>query len=87
MSDEHPPLHRLSNCMEVLPKEESNDTETCLALNLQPALQDQINFKRFCSSVILIVSMETSDVLALQWKSMSSIKWVLTLVLFGFSAN
>ena len=43
----------------------ANDTKTCLALNLQPTSQDQMNFKRFCNSVILIVSVETSGVLAL----------------------
>ena len=43
--------------------------ETFLALNLQPTSQDKMNFKRFCNSLILIVSMETSGVLALGWKS------------------
>ena len=46
-------------------RRDANDMETCLALNLQPTMQDQMNFKRFCNSVILIVSMETSGVLAL----------------------
>ena len=56
MSDEHPGIHKQLH--EVLPKKGCGTQSTAES-------QDQMNFKRFCNSVILIMSMETSGVLAL----------------------
>ena len=50
MSDEHPSIHRLSKCITYFQRQNANDTDIYLALNLQPESQDHMYFKRFSYS-------------------------------------